>query len=462
MSRYDPLGRLWLEQTNDTDKVSASSKTSGIQVRRAYRYSGSNRYELASNPHESDSASEETMGWSRTKYDRNGRVVEVAAFAGDSRPAPWGTNASGRGKVTTAYSNNTVTVTDQAGAERTSTYDGLGRLIRLQENSENSVHTCYEYDVLDNLTKVHQNATVSGGVCTGGQTRTFAYDALSRLTSAANPESGTVSYTYDGNGNVLTETDGRGGTATHTYDALNRIKTTVYSGGDTGFDATPDVTYAYDAGATTNCKNKGRLTSVSTSVSTTSYGCYDALGRVKESAQTTSGDAARAFSYTYNADGTLQTQTYPSGLKVAYQYDAAGRLKTVGKTTVGAEDYASGIGYAPHGGMKALKLGNGLYESRGYNARLQPTAIRLGTAAGGAQKLSLAFAYGTTANNGNVLSQTIGREGLSGTLTQYYRYDGANRLGLVAEGGTAPTGDACPTSAVWRRGYITIHTATGR
>ncbi len=216
----------------------------------------------------------------------------------------------------------------------------------------------------------------------------------------------------------------------------------------------------------TNCKNKGRLTSVSTSVSTTSYGCYDAFGRVKASAQTTSGDAARAFAYTYNADGTLQTQTYPSGLKVAYQYDAAGRPKTMGKTTVGAEDYASGIGYAPHGGMKALKLGNGLYESRTYNARLQPTAIRLGTAASGTQranKLSLAFAYGTTANNGNVLSQTIGREGLSGTLTQYYRYDGANRLGLASEGGTAPTGtNGCPTTAAWRRGYITTPTATGR
>ncbi len=327
----------------------------------------------------------------------------------------------------------------------------MGRLIRLQENSEN---TCYKYDVLDNLTEVRQNATVSGGVCTGGQTRTFAYDALSRLTSAANPESGTTSYTYDGNGNVLTETDGRGGTVTHTYDALNRITRTVYSGGGTGFDATPDVTYGYDAaGAMEDCKNKGRLTSVTSSVSTTSYGCYDALGRVKESAQTTSGDAARAFSYEYNAGGTVQTQTYPSGLKVAYQYDAAGRPKTVGKTTVGAEDYASGIGYAAHGGVKALKLGNGLYESRGYNARLQPTAIRLGTTAGGAQKLSLAFAYGTTANNGNVLSQTIGREGLSGTLTQYYRYDGANRLGLASEGGTAPTGDTCPTSAVWCRDY---------
>ncbi len=185
--------------------------------------------------------------------------------------------------------------------------------------------------------------------------------------------------------------------------------------------------------------------------------------RVKASTQTTTGDAARAFSYTYNADGTLETQTYPSGLVVAYDYDAAGRFKAVGKNTPGATDYAGEMSYAAHGGIKALKLGNGLYETRAYNARLQPTAIRLGTAASGTQradKLSLAFDYGTTSNNGNVLSQTIGRPGF--TVTQRYRYDGANRLGLASEGGTAPTSDSCPTDAAWRRGYITIHTATAR
>ncbi len=57
--------------------------------------------------------------------------------------------------------------------------------------------------------------------------------------------------------------------------------------------------------------------------------------QVKASTQTTSGDAARTFAYTYNADGTLKTQTYPSGLVVAYDYDAAGRPKAVGKNTPG-------------------------------------------------------------------------------------------------------------------------------
>ena len=305
--------------------------------------------------------------------------------------------------------------------------------------------------------------TTGWGGCSGGQTRTFAYDKLGRLTSATNPENGTVRYTYDGNGNVLTKTDGRGtdgrgGTVTHTYDALNRVKTTRYSGGGTDFSGTPGVTYTYDAGSSSACKNKGRLTSVAAAgVSTTSYGCYDKLGRVTASTQTTAGDAARTFAYEYNADGTVKTQTYPSGLKVAYEYDEAGRPKAVGKNTVGKKEYASEMAYAAHGGLRTMKLGNGLYESRGYNARMQPTAIRVGTStseADRANRLSLSFDYGTTANNGNVLSQTIGRAGMSGTLTQYYRYDGANRLGLASEGGTAPTGaSGCPTNAVWCRDY---------
>ena len=60
--------------------------------------------------------------------------------------------------------------------------------------------TSYSYSALDNLTRVTQ----------GAQTRTFAYDSLSRLTSASNPESGTVAYTYDNNGNLTQRTDARG------------------------------------------------------------------------------------------------------------------------------------------------------------------------------------------------------------------------------------------------------------
>ena len=322
------------------------------------------------------------------------------------------------------------------------TYDGLGRLLRVRENGL-SATTCYGYDVLDNLTAVRQGATLSGSSCSGGQLRTFAYDSLSRLKTAVNPESGTTTYTYDDDGNLLTMTDARGGTVTHPpYDGLHRIQGSSYSGGGSDFSSTPAVTYTYATSPTSNCKNAGRLTAVSSSVSTTSYSCYDSLGRVTTNSQQTGGSTYR-FSYAYNLDDSLSSVTYPSTRKLAYQYDAAGRLTAVGENTVGATDYASAIRYKPHGGINTLTLGNGLYESWAYNQRLQTTQIKLGATSGGSDKLKLEFDYGASTNNGNLLSQIITRPGLS-ALTQSYGYDGANRLSSAAESGAG---------AAWSRSY---------
>ncbi len=432
--KYDALGRLARERSNTTAKISKTG-TGGIRVERGYRYSGANRYELVSTPYVDRGA-----GWTRTKYDRNGRVVEVKVFTG--LPAPWGSTTASLGTTTTRYSANTTTVTDPDSVTRTHTYDGLGRLTRVRENGI-SATTCYGYDVLDNLTSVRQGATVSGSSCSGGQLRTFAYDSLSRLKTAVNPESGTTRYTYDDNGNLLTMTDARGGRVDHgPYDDLDRNTRTRYSGGGSDFSSTPAVTYSYDASGAAGCKNQGRLTAVSSSVSTTSYSCYDGLGRVERSSQQTGG-STYSFSYAYNPDDTLESVTYPSTRKLAYQYDAAGRLTAVGENTVGATDYASAIRYKPHGGINTLTLGNGLFESWAYNQRLQTTQIKLGATSSGSDKLKLEFNYGASTNNGNLLSQIITRPGLS-ALTQTYTYDQVNRLDSAAESGAG---------AAWSRTY---------
>ena len=101
--------------------------------------------------------------------------------------------------------------------------------------------------------------------------------------------------------------------------------------------------------------------------------------------------------------------------------------------------------------MKDLLLGNGLWEQRRYNARLQPTQIGLGTgktAAGTALStdraglLLLDYSYGTASNNGNVLSQRI----RAGTLNQIqrYTYDSLNRLKTAKETGSG---------ALWSQTY---------
>ena len=64
----------------------------------------------------------------------------------------------------------------------------------------------------------------------GLQPRSFNYDSLSRLSSATNRESGTVTYSsYDGNGNLLTKTDARNVVTSFSYDLLNRITLKSYA-----------------------------------------------------------------------------------------------------------------------------------------------------------------------------------------------------------------------------------------
>ena len=148
----------------------------------------------------------------QTQYDALGRAFKLSnafrPWQGES--AVWTTHlfdALGRptsltspdnSVMSTAYSANTVTITEQTGKQRKSVNDALGRLVQVYEDPAGVNYlTSYAYDVLNNVTTVTQ----------GTQTRTFVYDSLKRLTSATNPESGTSSFQYDNNGNLTQKTD---------------------------------------------------------------------------------------------------------------------------------------------------------------------------------------------------------------------------------------------------------------
>ena len=96
-------------------------------------------------------------------------------------------------------------MTDPAGVARTNLTDALGRLRSVIEAGP--IPTDYTYDELDDL------ITVTPADAT--RARSFAYDGLKRLTSASNPETGTVQYpVYDGNGNLKQKLEARNITTT--------------------------------------------------------------------------------------------------------------------------------------------------------------------------------------------------------------------------------------------------------
>lgn len=411
---YDGLGRTTETRQYETNSSYIISKQ---------QYDALGRSSQSSNPYRSTDPTSNPIYWTTTQYDALGRVTNVTTPDG--------------AVVNTSYSGAQVLVTDQAGKQRMSQTNALGQLTDVWEITPadgspvadatkvtvsfpnhaevtTGFHTSYSYDALNDLTNVTQ----------GQQTRTFAYDSLKRLSSAINPESGTVSYQYDNNGNLMQKTDARGVvTSFDPYDALNRATVRHYS------DGTPQVTYTYD----TLTNGKGRLSSISSSVSTTSYAGYDALGRVTGSTQTTSGaPSAYVMSYGYDLAGHETSETYPSGRVLTATYDGAGREQSVaGQTSGASKPYASQIAYGAHGAISSMQLGNNLWEHTSFNNRLQPEQIGLGTQSTNASLLQLDYSYGTTNNNGNVQSQIITAPGLA--LTQSYEYDALNRLHIAKE-----------------------------
>jgi RHS repeat-associated protein len=430
------------------------------------------RAKLVTNPYRAVAAA--TDGWSRSSYDLAGRVTEMATFAGDAGnpPPDAGTNSNWTGSVTTVYASEVTTVTDQAGKQRQSVTDGLGRLKKVYEAPNDANYnylTSYGYNTLDDLTSVSQ----------GTQTpRSFAYDSLKRLTSATNPESGTVAYQYDANGNLTQKTDARGVVSTYQYDALNRNYSVTYTNDPAN---TPAVTRTYD-NPTSGANGIGRLWSTQTSANTlVTIDSYDALGRPKSLGQqfyynNTWTQPYSISSITYDRAGHVTSTTYPSGHAVTFNYDTAGRLGdkdsshlaftgNLGDGTTRTYSSITGTNaYDPAGHLTQEQFGTTMpiYNKLAYNTRGQLSEMRASTAGGDdsfnrgkivndySDQCSGAACNGTD-NNGNLKKQTVfipnNEENTNPTSwNQQYGYDSLNRLTQVHE----YTGN---TSLDWQQAY---------
>lgn len=385
---------------------------------------------------------QESAVWTTTVFDALGRVLTVTT--------------PDNAVVSTSYSGNTVTVTDQAGQKRKSVTDALGRLTDVYEDPLGvNYRTTYGYDALDDLRTVTQQT----------QTRTFEYDSLQRLTSATNPESGTISYQYDAVNNLTQKTDARGVVSIYGYDLLNRNTTIDYS--DTA-SINPDVTRIYDGAD----KGKGRLwksyaggiETSSTPVERLVFDSYDALGRPLVLNQSFKVNNVWKSPYqitrTYNLAGAVTSQLYPSLHLVTYNYDNAGRLADKdglhpafsGNLGDGApRTYSQGISYAPAGQLKQEQFGTSvpIYNKRFYNSRQQLAEILASTTGGDSSwnrgkiindySLQCAGAgCNATDNNGNLRKQETyipANDQVSSSTSWYqqYDYDSLNRLKRVHE-----------------------------
>ena len=310
--------------------------------------------------------------------------------------------------------------------------------------------TMYSYDALNNVTCAVQKGgdTAAFTTCAAApatwRPRSFQYDSLSRVVTAANPESGTILYSYDANGNLAQKTSPKPdqtNRATTTninlcYDALNRDTSRAYN--TTACPPTsPAAAYTYDQGT----NGIGRRTGMTDPSGSTTW-TFDVMGGVASETRVTA-NVTKSTSYIYNKNGSVKTVTYPSARSVNYTYSGAGRVLSVVDPT-GPINYVTSATYAAPGELATATNGfvqgvfTGINTANVYNNRLQP--VLLSATSPTATVLSLCYDFhlhvginlppcvlspSALGDNGNVYQIVNNRDG---NRTQNFSYDNLNRI----------------------------------
>lgn len=444
--KYDGLGReiRRISKNDETipwDQVDTCYDADGRIGFKSYPYQG-NGLSAA----QVCSGAGDTVG-----YDPVGRTTSVTHSDGSSILTTYAdpnTHLTGRATSVSDEGNGTQKV------QRVSQMDGLGRLTSLCEISgslsvgisgSQTASSCnldiggtgfltnYTYDALNNLKSVSQGPL---------NPRTFLYDSLSRITQATNPESGTICYGmysgsacqqngYDADSNLIYKADARKVTVTYSYDQGDRMIQKSYSDG-----TTPTYYYSYDVsppGVSGLTNLVGRLVEAKNQYAGTagkgvfSIYSYDSIGRVSLQSQQTPATApnSHSVSYGYNLTGDMTSLVNGLGQTLTYTFNRAQRVTSLSTNTTpfGSAgellgSTASPVHYNAAGSAVSASLGNGISETRSYDARLRLTGITDGPVYS-----VIIPANGGYAPNSDILSAN---DSVNGNWT--YAYDAFNRL----------------------------------
>ncbi len=318
--------------------------------------------------------------------------------------------------TTTSYNDGAVTTTDGNGHQSRHTNDAYGRLIKAEEFNQAQVYvTAYEYNVLNNLTKVtdHLNNVTA-----------ITYDSFSRKLSMDDPDTGLTTYTYDDASNLLTQTDARGVTINFQHDALNRLTQKSYTipqGADVINPGT--ITYSYDA--TQQQFAKGKLTGVAEASGSSSF-AYDNLNRLTAETKTVSG-TPRTIARTYDLLGRLLTVTSPSGSVTTYTYNSQGGIETVTHQPQGQplQSIVTNVDYNAAGQIIKVVYSNGVTSDYSYD----PQTLRLSSLRTSNFELQTLQDFSYSFDPVGNVTQI---DDLVNTADQTFQYDALNRLTQAA------------------------------
>jgi len=364
-------------------------------------------------------------------YDTLDRLTKVEL------PAP----QSGASKVDTSYkfdTNDNVTSETDADFHVTGgVYDDMGRLVEVATPGRGVMRS--EYDAVSNLTKLRDY---------NGNVTSFKYDDFDRVILKTYADGKYETYTYYPGGQIKTRTNARGVTATYTYNPADyTLQKVAYSD-----NATPTVEYTYD---TPYARVKTvKTTRFNPSATETCTYSYDADGRV----QSVTDPWNNVVSYTYDGLGRKKTVQATGGDLITCKYDLLDRLtKVVAGSRVWSYTYDGGSGAVktvtrPSGGKTTNTLDN-LY---------RPTGVA-DTTSSGATLGTSAFTLDPLGLKTRETSSAAAPFGISGTQTR--THDSVNQITAIT--GTPPfecrydtDGNTTWLSAVNYAGFATGVTLT--
>ena len=223
------------------------------------------------------------------------------------------------------------------------TYDGIGRPVKLETGDANGtksiVETQYEPCACSPVGKMKRTSLpyAPGGSPIWTE---YTYDGLGRVVSVAQPNnSGTTTYSYTANQVTVTSPAGRW--KTYENNALGQlVKVTEPRPGG----GTYTTSYAYNVA--------GKLTTVTMprdGYTQTRTFVYDSGSRQKLVSATNPENGT--VTYTYNSNGTLATKVDAKNIRTVYGYDALNRTISVAKfnNANNVEDACQRVNYTYNG-----------------------------------------------------------------------------------------------------------------
>ena len=323
----DYLGRVIIEGENNPQnftssqpvrRASQNSKSPSASPRNSETVTEFTAYDAAGNPVETLDAH---GGLTRRTYDAANRLIREVSAAGRTQIFDY--DQAGRlrrigvglsvPEQKPAVSENVEWEEPTAWAYTTLTYDAASRIIARTYPDGTTEHTTY--DALGRIVRVQH----------GARTATYAYDRCSRLIRMSDNSAGNRRFIYDAAGQLVTAVDALGYRTHFEYDAAGQMVRTL--------DATGQVTtYIYDAAGQLIRTVKG---AGSTAEITSTY-TYDAAGRLLSE---NNGERTRAYSYDYQGGGLLASLSVNGVCAAEYSYSPG--ASSIGHRTVTVLDYAS-------------------------------------------------------------------------------------------------------------------------